>query len=75
MKRILVCLILLSFLSLVGVVFAEEQKVMEGATLPAGGQAQAPAVNSPQSGREGVAPTALPVEGATLPATGASPED
>lgn len=65
MKRILVFLILLSFLSLVGVVFAEEPKVLEGATLSAAGQTQAPLTNSPQSGREGVAPTALLVEGAT----------
>ncbi|MBA4391489.1 MAG: ammonia channel protein [Syntrophus sp. (in: bacteria)] len=66
MKRILACLILLLLLASIGIVFAEEPKVVEGATLPTGGQTQAPAnIYSPQSGREGVAPTALPVEGAT----------
>jgi hypothetical protein len=45
---------------------------VEGATLPAGGQALAPvnisvsAINSSHGEREGEAPTAPPVEGATI---------
>ena len=49
MKRILVCLMLLSFLSLVGIVFAEEPKALEGAAAvatQAPGATQAPKIDT-----------------------------